>query len=99
MEKQEQITQGCSPALQVFCKDPPDSSSLAQIIGITKEKSTYDSREIICSSDSVAGKDSPGMNKDDNSVLARIGGNGGPIRNSRSYSSITGISLAINQNH
>lgn len=43
MAKQEQITQGCSPTLEVFCKGPPDSSSPAQIIGITKEKSTYDS--------------------------------------------------------
>lgn len=47
----------------------------------------------------VAGKGSAGVNKDDNSVLARTGGNGGLTRNTRLYNSITGISLATNQKH
>lgn len=50
MAKQEQITQECSPTLEIFCKGPPNSSSLAQIIGITKKKSTYSSLKFICSS-------------------------------------------------
>lgn len=41
--KQDKITQGCSLALKVFCKGPPDSSSLGQIMSITEENSTHDS--------------------------------------------------------
>lgn len=45
----------------------------------------------------LPGEDSAGVNKDDNLVLARTGGNGRLTRNTRLYSSIASISLSTNQ--